>query len=212
MLLPRTIRRAPNHAPCSDLACRSVGVGRRNAVNRGKRFAPHFALWRCLRLTCAPFGLRLRWRGGRGLRPLCHGAAFHKGRPAFGQLALEFASRNLFWCPARRGRPTGPMHVGADRGRAMRRVRSRQWRMRPRRGQAVQQFGALRTTPSSRQSRASMGGACTRQSLWSMSSQWKCQASPLPGAHRSRRAASRVAERVRRTNSRSYPTEGFTIK
>ena len=38
--------------------------------------------------------------------------------------------------------------------------------------------------------------------LWSMSSHWKCQASPLPGAHRSRRAASLDAERVRRTNPR----------
>ena len=128
-------------------------------------------LWRCSGLARSPPGLRLLRSGGSGRRSLWRGTAVGGG---IGQLAPKLVSRGLFWatrvvmrtaalvrsvCSCR---PTALMRLGVGRGRAMRRVRSRQWHMRPRRGRAVQQFGALRATPSLRLGRASIGGACAR--------------------------------------------------
>eukprot|EP00959_Pyramimonas_sp_CCMP1952_P203021 4245746-Pyramimonas_sp.AAC.1 len=68
------------------------------------------------------------------------------------------------------------MRVGVGRGRAMRRVRSRQWR-------AVQQFGALRATPSLRLGRANIGGACARHAC---SPSGRCRPNGSARPHRCR--------------------------
>jgi hypothetical protein len=65
-------------------------AGRRSAVDRGRRTAPRFALYRCSRLARPAFGLRLCCRGERG-------QCVSWGALVTGQLALKLASRSHFW-------------------------------------------------------------------------------------------------------------------